>query len=69
MYFGFSAESPNALRNLLIAAVMLLSNSTTVSFGQSCLLDFLASNYLAAALHQHPQHWKGCSCNRMVRSP
>jgi hypothetical protein len=35
MYFGASAESSNASRRRRMAALMLLSNSTIVPFGQS----------------------------------
>ena len=35
MYLGSSAQSPSARRRFLIAALMLWSNSTMVSFGHS----------------------------------
>ena len=59
MYLGASAESPSACLSLLTAALMLWSNSTTVSFGPKLLLDFLSGDDLAAAFHQHYQDLEG----------
>ena len=59
MYLGSSAESPSARRSFPMTTLILWSNSTTVSLGQKLLLDFLASDELAAALDQHLQDLEG----------
>ena len=55
MYLGSSALSPSARRRFLMAALMLWSNSTMVSFGQSFFLISSRLTSLALALHQHAQ--------------
>jgi len=69
MYLGSSAESSSARRSFLIAALILWSNSTTVSFGQNFFL-------ISSRVTNSPPRsisicriWKGWSCKSMVRSP